>query len=293
MSAFRFAVLGHPIGHSLSPPMHRAAFAQLGLPHVYEAIDVPNFEALRACVQRVRDGVLAGANVTLPHKIAVLDLVDEIDESARAIGAANTLVRKDGRVVAHNTDIAGLADDLRDAGVVVQKAVVIGAGGGALAAIAAARELGAREIGVTSRSWTSAEAIVTSDAAKKVARLGAEPMSVPVEGRASAFVELAAEADLIVQATPAGTKGGPSGESVAAMIPWERVRPGALAYDLVYNPPETPFLRRARLSYFRAMGGFGMLSRQGAHALTSWLNVNPDVATMRRAAERALCEVST
>lgn len=293
MSALRFAVLGHPIGHSLSPAMHRAAFAQLGLPHSYEAIDVPDVEALRACVERVREGSLAGANVTLPHKIAVLELVDAIDESAQAIGAANTLVREGGGVVAHNTDIAGLADDLRDAGGVVRKAVVLGAGGAGLAAIAAARELGAREIGVTSRSWTSAEAIAASESAEKVARLGAVPMVHPEEGRPSAFTDLAAEADLLLQATPAGTKGGPSGELVAAVIPWERVRTSALAYDLVYNPAETPFLRRARRAGLRARGGLGMLARQGARALASWLNVNPDVATMRRAAERALCEVST
>ena len=292
MSPLRFAVLGHPIAHSLSPAMHRAAFARLGLPHTYEAIDVPDRDALAAWVARLREGVIAGANVTLPHKVAVLDLVDDVDESARTIGAANTLVRASGRVVAHNTDIAGLADDLREAGAAAKRAVVIGAGGAALAAIAAAREVGASEIAVTSRSWTSAEAIAASDAARKVAALGAEPMVVP-GGASSAFTDFAATAELLIQATPAGMKGAASGEFVADLLPWDRIVPSALAYDLVYNPAETPFLVRARRAGLRARGGLGMLARQGARAFALWLHVQPDVAAMQRAAERALCEVST
>lgn len=293
MNALRFAVLGHPIAHSLSPAMHRAAFEQLGLPHTYEAIDVPDLAALAAWVERLREGELAGANVTLPYKVAVLDLVDAIDASANAIGAANTLVCSEGRVVAHNTDIAGLADDLREAGVEAERAVVLGAGGAGLAAIAAARELGVREIGVTSRSWTSAEAIAASASATKITRLGAQPLPFPAAEGPSGFADFAAEAGLLLQATPAGTKGAASGELVAAIVPWERIDPSALAYDLVYNPAETPFLLRARRAGLRARGGLGMLARQGARALASWLNVNPDVAAMQRAAERALCEVST
>src|SRR5258706_4719627 len=126
----RFAVFGHPIGHSVSPPMHRAALKSLGLPHTYEAVDVPDLEHLQAMVDAIRQGILAGANVTVPHKRAVLDLVDRVDPSAKNIGAANTLVRSRGRVIAYNTDSAGLADDLRALGAVGRTAAVIGAGGG-------------------------------------------------------------------------------------------------------------------------------------------------------------------
>lgn len=292
MRALRFAVLGHPIGHSLSPAMHGAALAALALPHRYEAIDVPDDASLRERVEEVRQGILAGANVTLPHKVAVLSMVDEVDESARAIGAANTLVRSRGRVVAHNTDIAGLADDLRSLDLTARKATVIGAGGAALAAIAALKSLGAEEITVTSRSFTSPEAILSSRAAKALSRLGAEPIPFPMAMGLALFHEKAAESDVIVQATPAGMLGGSSGESVAGIVPFRRMKKSALAYDLVYNPEMTPFLGRAREAGLRARGGIGMLARQGAHAFRLWLDVAPDVAIMQRAALRALSEVS-
>lgn len=292
MRALRFAVLGHPIGHSLSPAMHGAALAALALPHRYEAIDVPDDASLRERVEEVRQGILAGANVTLPHKVAVLSMVDEVDESARAIGAANTLVRSRGRVVAQNTDIAGLADDLRSLDLTARKATVIGAGGAALAAIAALKSLGAEEITVTSRSFTSTEAILSSRAAKALSRLGAEPIPFPMAMGLALFHEKAAESDVIVQATPAGMLGGSSGESVAGIVPFRRMKKSALAYDLVYNPETTPFLGRAREAGLRARGGIGMLARQGAHAFRLWLDVAPDVAIMQRAALRALSEVS-
>lgn len=294
MNALRFAVLGHPIGHSLSPAMHRAALSALGLPHRYEAIDVPDEASLRARVEEVRAGILAGANITLPHKVAVLPMVCEVDESARVIGAANTLVRANGRVVAHNTDIAGLADDLRELEIVrVRRATVLGSGGAAMAAVAALQMLGAREIAVTSRSWTSREALAASPAASALEKLGAELLPFPKAAEAGLFGERATESDVIVQATPAGMRGVGSGESVASVVPWARMKKSALAYDLVYNPEATPFLQQAREAGLRARGGLGMLARQGARALTLWLNVSPDVATMQRAAARALSEVST
>lgn len=293
MTGLRFAVLGHPIGHSLSPAMHGAALAALGLPHRYEAIDVPDEASLRARVDEVRRGALAGANVTLPHKVAVLAMVDEVDESARAIGAANTLVRVKGRVVAHNTDIAGLADDLRALDVRAREAAVIGSGGAAIAAVAALRRLGASEVAVTSRSWTSRGALAASLAASVLAKLGAEPLPFPSMAEGEPFHDRAARSDVVVQATPAGMRGVGSGESVARVVPWARMKKSAVAYDLVYTPATTPFLDEARGAGLRAHGGLGMLARQGARALTLWLNVTPDVATMQRAAERALSEVST
>lgn len=293
MNALRFAVLGHPIGHSLSPPMHRAAFSALGLPHTYEAIDVPDEAALAARVEEVRKGILAGVNVTVPHKIAVLSLVDEIDATAREVSAANTLVSRDGRVVAHNTDVTGLADDLLALGASPRTAAVIGSGGAALAAVLALRSLGARTIAVTSRSFTSRSAIEASVSASRLRRLLAEPHVFPRPDEAGEFGEVAAASDVIVQATPAGMRGIGQGELVAEAIPWDRLRKDALAYDLVYSPPVTPFLERAQRAGLRAAGGIGMLARQGAHAITLWLNVAVDAVIMQTAAEKALREVST
>jgi shikimate dehydrogenase len=100
--------------------------------------------------------------------------------------------------------------------------------------------------------------------------------------------DIAKNADIIVQATSAGMKGGDRGEAVAAIVPWEHLRKDALAYDLIYNPSETPFLKAARERGLRNSGGLGMLARQGAHALGLWLRVLPDIQLMRTAAERAL-----
>lgn len=293
MNPLRFAVLGHPVTHSLSPAMHRAAFAALGLPHSYEAIDVPDEKALAARIDEVHRGELAGVNITVPHKVAVLSMVAEVDESARKVGAANTLVRSRDRLVLHNTDVAGLADDLRALGLLrLRTACVLGSGGAALAAVVALQRLGASRIALTSRSFTTSEAIRGSSSASKLSALGAElhPFRPGAEG--GSFADAAMEADVVVQASSAGMRGIGAGELIADVIPWERLRADAFAYDLVYNPAETPFLRRASERGLRASGGLGMLARQGAHAFSLWLNVTPDIATMRAAANSALYEVS-
>lgn len=295
----RFAVLGHPIAHSVSPAMHRAAFAALGLPHEYEAIDVPDEAALDARIEELRRGFLAGANVTVPYKVAVLAKVAGIDASAASAGAANTLVRADAGLVAHNTDVAGLADELRAIGGPFRAAAVIGAGGAAAAAVLALSMVGANVIAVTTRSWSSSETLVGSPSAAQMRALRALPCvwpsAAPNEAGSSLsrelrlqWAEIASAADIVVQATSAGMSGGASGDDVAAIVPWRRLAKGALAYDLVYNPPETPFLRSARGHGLRAVSGLGMLARQGARSLALWLNVAPDVGIMREAAEREL-----
>ena len=152
-------IVGDPIGHSKSPIMHAAAFRALGLPHTYEAVRVPA-DAVPEIVARLRRGEFDGLNVTVPHKERVLSLVDALDERARVAGAANTLVRAaDGRVIAHNTDAPALAAELsRLAGACAwpagARALVLGSGGAARAAIAAlGAHLGVREIAVRARAF--------------------------------------------------------------------------------------------------------------------------------------------
>jgi len=302
-SKLRFAVFGHPIAHSVSPAMHKAALKALGLPHTYEAIDVPDLEHLQSMVDAVRQGIFAGANVTVPHKRAVLDLVDRVDPSAKNLGAANTLIRNRGRVVAYNTDAAGLADELRALDAVGRTAAVIGAGGGARAAVAACTSLGAHVVAVTTRSWRGSETLVGAESAEDFRAMGALPCGWPIpqqrpdtedsssrlsEAMRLQWGDIAASSDIIIQATTAGMRGADRGDGVAAIVPWERLRSDALVYDLVYTPRDTPFLRAARERGLRHAGGLGMLARQGAHALSLWLRVTPDVDLMRLAAERAL-----
>lgn len=305
-SWLHFAVLGHPITHSISPAMHAAAFAAAKLPHTYEAIDVPDRRALEDAVLDVRRGILEGANVTLPHKRAVLALVDSVDESAALVGAANTLVRTtDARVVAHNTDAAGLADDLAALGARPKTAVVIGAGGGALAAVAALGSLGATLVAVTARAWPTSEHVLADESAEAMRKLGALPCAWPVvdddapttsaasQAMRLRWIDIAASADVVVQATSAGMTGRGGGDAIAALVPWSRLSKHAIAYDLVYTPRETPFLRAASSSGLRAASGLGMLVRQGARAFSLWLGASPDVEAMRRAAEHALATRGT
>src|SRR5919197_1924619 len=125
-------LIGHPVAHSLSPAMHNAAFAKLGLPHRYEAKDV-SADQLAAALDRMRRDDVLGANVTIPHKEAVLRLVDEVSDEARQIGAGNTIARRAGRLAADNTDGYGFRRALEGVPIGSRRALVLGAGGAARA----------------------------------------------------------------------------------------------------------------------------------------------------------------
>ncbi len=264
----KFAVVGHPIAHSKSPAMHNAAYRALGLPHTYEAIDVdedhfPDF------VRSLKSGDFRGINVTVPHKLRAFELADERAPSAIAVGAANTLVRDaNGKITAHNTDARALHDELAAlGGEKKDRALVIGAGGAARAAVLALHDLGTKKITVAARNVA---------AAKKLSAI-ADVEIVPLTGTAHhAF-------DVIVQATSAGMNGAADGEMVASCIDWKRVPKNAIAYDVIYAPRETAFLHAAKNASITAENGLGMLARQGAIAFELWLGVAPPLDVMRRA----------
>jgi shikimate dehydrogenase len=251
----RFAVLGDPIAHSKSPRMHAAAYRALGLPHVYEAIRATP-DDLGPLVRRLRDGEYAGFNVTVPHKKRILEHVDAVDPSVAACDAANTLVRDArGRITAHNTDVPALAREL--ARLAPERtpdewargvAVVLGSGGAARSAVAALGSLGVRDVVVRAR--TPGE--------------GREPLAPSPRDR---------DVLTIVQATSAGMTGADAGDAVAAAVAWPDLPPSAVALDVVYAPPRTPFLRAAAERGLRHANGFGMLAMQGALAFELWLGV--------------------
>ncbi|MRG93432.1 shikimate dehydrogenase [Polyangium spumosum] len=297
-----FALLGHPVAHSLSPVIHTVAYASLGLPHVYRAIDVPTAGELVAAFDELRSGAIGGANVTLPHKRAVLELVDEVDTSATEPGAANVLCRgEDGRLRAYNTDADALADDIAALapGASRKRAMVIGSGGAGVAAVAACKKLGFKVIGVTSRSWARSEDIESSPSAEQVRRMGALPLLWPSPGESAPdsfatqalrlqWWDLARGASVVVQATSAGMLGKDPGESVRDVVPWDDLGSDTFAYDVVYTPRMTPFLRAAASRGLQAEGGLGMLVRQAARAILLWTGKEPPLEVMRRAAEDAL-----
>jgi shikimate dehydrogenase len=288
----RFVLLGHPVAHSLSPVIHHAAYAALGLPHRYELVDAPDLAALEAACNELRAGTIAGANVTIPWKRAALGLSDRPDASAADVGAANVLVRSDrGEIVAYNTDVPALAREIGAHASERGRALVLGNGGAALAAVAALARLGVGEIGVSARRF---DANVSPDAwpgAAEFRRLGATLVAWPA-GDASEFDDFVLKSGVIVQATSAGMHGSSPGVAVADVVPWTRLAPGTLAYDLVYNPAETEFLRAARAHGAVALGGLGMLVGQAALAFELWLGSTPPHEAMRLAAVAELARRS-
>jgi shikimate dehydrogenase len=296
----RFAFFCHPKAQSWLPGMYRLAFRRMRISHTYETVDIPDLVRLETMVDTIRQGVLSGANVAAPYKVPVLNMVDRVDASAELVGAANVLTRDGKTVVAHSTEASALADDLRLLGASGHTSAVIGSNEAALAAVAACAQVGAKVVAVTSQAWTSSEELVAADTAERFRSLGALPCTWP-GARAEAattkmsevlrlhWPDIAAGSGLVLQATAAGLRSNdPAAEAVAEIVPWSRLKKDAFAYDLVYTPRETPFLRTARHHGLRAAGGLGMLVGQGAHALSLWLNVKPDLDLMRLAAEQAL-----
>jgi shikimate dehydrogenase len=297
MTPLRFAVIGTPIAHSKSPTMHAAAYRALGLPHTYEAIATSEAE-LSDRVEALRRGDFAGLNVTVPHKAKVLELVDEVHASAKATGAANTLVRtSDGRVRAHNTDTPAVAEEIRRLATNASRlrggvGIVIGTGGAARAAIVAlASHLQLGRVLVRGRSL--------QETGHAVAYVRAIDRILAAAGGRGAAVALGADGlhaparedtrlVAIIQATSCGMKGAAPGEVVADAVRWENVPADAVALDVVYAPPSTPFLERARARGLAADNGLGMLARQGALAFELWLGVPPPVAVMRAAIDVTL-----
>jgi shikimate dehydrogenase len=272
----RLGVIGHPIGHSLSPIMHGAALAALGRADVrYEAIDVPPSE-LAAFVARRE---LSGFNVTLPHKRAVLPLLADVDETARAIGAVNTVYRDGERLVGTNTDAAGLVDSLEEEGVALAGArvLVLGAGGAARAAVVGLADAGVSAISVAARREEAAVSLV-----RELARSSVRLTAHGVDGLRA----LAPHIDLFVQATSAPL--GAEAEVFARALPLDALAPTAVVLDLVYRPRKTAVLRFAEAHGLRTIDGTGMLVHQGARALSRWLGVSAPVDVMKRALDAAL-----
>lgn len=295
----RFILIGHPVGHSVSAPMHTAAYRALGLQHVYEPLDCADQSAVEAAFERIRSGEIEGANVTVPHKRLALRLADRADAVAEQAGAANVLVRdRAGNISAHNTDVLALVEELGRLAPGAKSAAIIGSGGAALAAVLACRQLGIGTIGVVARAWRSEQPSSEWTKAEDFRRLGASVLAWP-EHPASGRIESQAttdslweswvmDVDLIIQATSAGMAGKGQGEAVRDIVPWLRLRERVCAYDVVYNPPTTPFLEAARASGLAIEGGLGMLIAQAAHAFELWLRVVPPRDVMRKAAEQAL-----
>jgi shikimate dehydrogenase len=250
-----FAVIGDPIGHSLSPRMHQAAYEALGLPYRYVALRVPSGEVAQ-CLSTLAALGYKGVNVTVPHKEETFRAMHSVEPFAGLIGAVNTVKLPEMRGT--NTDGPGFMDTLADLELPgPPQVLVLGAGGSALAVVAALAGAGYK-IRLYNRTQARAESLV--------ARLGAKVEILPDADPA--------DCDLLVNTTSAGLKG----EQLPIL--WARVKPTAVAYDLVYGRKPTPFLRSASDCGLRTMDGLPLLVAQGARSIEWWLGVKAPQRTM-------------
>ncbi len=268
-------LLGHPVAHSLSPAMQNAALRALGLDYEYRLLPVPP-EGLVEKVAELRDGDVAGFNVTIPHKVVIIPLLDELDETASTVGAVNTVVNRDGRLKGYNTDCLASTRALRGAyGDLAGCRVVVLGAGGAARAVASGLASHAEWIKIIARDEEKAKAL-----AKQIRGTDAEIRGGGL-GEAPGMIR---SADILVNTTPVGMSPN-RGESPAdASV----LHPGLLVFDLVYNPERTRLLADAEAAGARALGGLAMLVYQGAEAFRLWTGREAPEALMMRAAREAL-----
>jgi shikimate dehydrogenase len=259
----RLAVLGHPVGHSRSPAMQSAAFSALGLEDewTYEAIDIGPDEFATAVPALAAEG-LVGANVTVPHKEAALALADGLSETAREIGAANTLSFEQGEIRADNTDADGLLESL-PAPPAGRRALLLGAGGAARAAVWALVREGAT-VDVWNRTALRARALC--------AELGGRAVVAPTQS----------EYDLIVNSTAVGLAGQDPFDSLP--INTGDFRAGQVVVDMVYGERRSAILAAAEAAGAETVDGLEILVRQGARSFRIWTGLEPPLAAMRAAA---------
>jgi shikimate dehydrogenase len=285
LSTIELAVIGHPIAHSLSPLMHGAAIAALGIDASYRAIDIAPRD-LAAEITAMRARGMRGLNVTLPHKETIGDLLDEVDDEARAIGAVNTVVIEGARWIGTNTDARGLLRSLVEGGVDPHGArvVILGAGGAARAAAFGMAGAGAARVTIAARSVERASAL-GRDLALALGAAGTVAIT-DLASVASLERDLAG-CDLLIQATSA-TLDPDAGRALVGSLPLDALPRSSTVVDLVYRPRRTALIAAADARGLRTVDGVGMLVHQGALALERWLGIAAPIDVMRRAALGAL-----
>ncbi len=274
---YHLGLTGYPLGHSLSPQIHAAALTACGLTGDYSLFPVSPAEpaALAALLNRLRAGEIHGLNVTIPHKQNLIPLLDDLTETARAIGAVNTISAQNGRLIGDNTDAAGFLSDLKNFLAPSNSenrelALVIGAGGAARAIVYALVNAG-WQVTIAARRPEQAESLRASLQAAR-SQIESMPLNAIRIWRG----------DLLVNTTPLGMT--PAIET----SPWPEtiaLPAGAAIYDLVYNPRETRLVRTARAAGLPATTGLGMLIEQAALAFEIWTGFQVPRALLWQAVE--------
>lgn len=263
----KVGVIGWPVGHSLSPAMHNAAFGAAGLDYVYVPLAVQPGH-LKAAVEGLKALGFVGANVTIPHKVEIMQYLDEIDVTAKKVGAVNTIVVKDGVCIGYNTDAQGFVEALHQHGIRVKdrQAVLLGAGGASRAVVCGLLDAGIKKIVVGVRSVAKAQAFLQ------------EFTGLSIYGwYDQAFIDSLAYADILINCTPLGM--APNLEEIPP-VEWMKLKKTAAVCDLIYNPSMTRFLAMAKQQGHITLNGEGMLIGQGAVAFALWTGQQPNLTVM-------------
>jgi shikimate dehydrogenase len=283
-------LIGFPLKHSISPAFQQAAFDHLGIRARYEAWETPP-ERVAAVVQQLRNSRYWGMNVTIPHKEAILPLLDTIEPQARGLGAVNTVVNDHGRLVGYNTDATGFLQALRLEGGFdprACRALVLGAGGVARAVVGALVDASSASVCIVNRNRQRAERLAETIGCLTAGPRSAQPLTTleVIDWEEPQIRRAVKSVDLIVNCTPMGMRHGPDeGKSPLGDM---AIPATALVYDLVYVPAVTPLLRQAQQSGARTLGGLAMLVYQGAAAFELWTGQSAPTKIMIDAATAAL-----
>ena len=272
----QLGVIGYPLSHTLSPVFQQAALDYHAIPVTYSAWPTPP-ECLNQTVERLRGAEYMGFNITIPHKEHLVELVDDVDAMARNIGAVNTVVNRGGVLAGFNTDAYGFIKSLKDKANFEPRGktvLLLGAGGAAKAAAYALAGEGVERLTIANRTVARAESLAEG--------VGGLLQNIDVVS----LDNVSGKADLIVNSTSVGMASGDGfGQTPLDEASISRT---ALAYDMVYTPAETPFLRCAQQVGARVLGGLWMLIYQGAAAFELWTGKKAPVDVMYRAAQQAL-----
>ncbi|MEM2141494.1 shikimate dehydrogenase [Nitrososphaera sp.] len=263
-----YCIIGDPVHHSLSPGMQNAAFNALGLNCTYIAFRVPASE-LEASIQSLRSIKIAGFNVTIPHKVAVMKYLDELDATAKKAGAVNTVNNIEGVFKGYNTDMHGFIEPLRRRKVDFEgmSVLLLGAGGAARAIVAAlSEEKGIAKVVIANRDQKKA-----GELARAGEKMGLKCEPLPFDKVTTA----SPDADLIVNATSIGLSNEPSPVD-------SHIKKGSIVYDIVYRPVVTDLIEQAKMAQASVVYGYEMLIEQGARAFEIWTGLEAPREVMKK-----------
>ena len=264
-----FAVIGDPINHSLSPNIHSAAFRELGLDCSYIAYRISKDE-LEGGINALKKIKITGFNVTIPHKISMMEYLDKTDESCSIVGAVNTISNSDGILKGYNTDVDGFLEPLRKRDTVIRntRVLLLGAGGAARAIVVAFAKEHAGHITIANRTEGNAE------------RLSEFAKSIDIDASAATITGIkdkAMDYDIIVNATAAGLRG----ERIPILL--DDLDEQTTIYDIVYMPMNTDFVRRAKAGGATIIYGYEMLLGQAVRSFEIWHGIKAPYDAMKRA----------